>query len=445
MKRIVITLLAALIGLSVFGQGDVNSPFSIFGIGNLADRGYMHLRQMGGISSAYYDVYPYRLNFENPASLAHLRTTVFDIGLEAQNSKLSDKNNSASIWSGNLGYLGLGFTMRNPVNELLENQKSDFSWGMGVNLAPVSTISYSIGETSEHESLGTIERRYAGEGGYYKVAWGNGVRYKNLSIGANLGYRFGKEKYDRIVDFVDKLNAFDNSYASSYTARGFYWDAGAMYTHYLDDERDINGNVRTERKYLVVGATTTASSNLRTEAEEININFYTPTSQDFLVDTVLYSPATKGTAVLPSEFSVGLSYFHNSKVMIGVDLRSTQWSEYKNDAKPETLRNTMRIGVGGYYCPDYNSVNSFWQRVQYRAGFYLDEDARQVQGKDIKNYGVTFGVGLPFSWQRKFSNLNVGLDIRRRVVDDILSETIYKINFGFTFNDNEWFIKRKYN
>jgi hypothetical protein len=63
----------------------------------------------------------------------------------------------------------------------------------------------------------------------------------------------------------------------------------------------------------------------------------------------------------------------------------------------------------------------------------------------IDNYGMTLGFGLPFSWQRKFSHMNVGLNIGRRAVDNILSETFVKLQFGFTFNDNEWFIKRKYN
>ena len=40
----------------------------------------MHIRQMGGVSTAYID--GYQLNFDNPATLAHLQNTGFDLGLD---------------------------------------------------------------------------------------------------------------------------------------------------------------------------------------------------------------------------------------------------------------------------------------------------------------------------------------------------------------------------
>ena len=121
------------------------------------------------------------------------------------------------------------------------------------------------------------------------------------------------------------------------------------------------------------------------------------------------------------------------------------WSQYENDAVPEELDNTTRLAVGGYFRPDSRSNDSFLKRVSYRFGAYVQDDPRVLDGQTINNFGLTMGFGLPLSWQRKFSNLNLGFTYGRRSVGDLLSEEFIRLSMGFTFNDKEWFIKRKYN
>ena len=432
----------------MFGQqGDVNSPFSRFGIGNINDRGGMHLRQMGGLGNSYFD--SYHLNFENPATLAFLKATAFDIGLQMQRTRLSDNDGSSIQWSGNMAYLSLGFPLRNPLNEandqVFGNQKFNFSWGMGFNITPISTISYDITEVDNLENIGTFNRNFSGNGGFWKATWGTGVKYKNFALGTNLGFLFGKNEFSRSIDFIDELTAFDNIFSREYTARGFYWDIGALYSIYLNESDLLNTSTITEPRILTIGLTGKSATGINLESDINEVNILVASAFDLLVDTVNISSGIQGDGTMPGELGFGATYYHENKFALGFDFKRTFWSQYTNDANPEQLDNTTRMALGGYFRPDYRSNESFLKRISYRFGVYMEDDPRTIENERIDNFGVTFGIGLPFAWQRKISNLNLGVNLGRRSIDNILSETFIKMHLGFTFNDNEWFIKRKYN
>ena len=438
------TLLVSLVfSTIVLGQGDVNSPFSRFGIGDLEEGGFMHTRLMGGIGTSFVDIY--HLNFENPASLSHLKRTGFDIGVTANRSTLNDQQVSSEQWSGNLSYIGLGFPLRNPLNEAFSREGYDLNLGMGFALRPYSTVSYSITTRDQIENIGEFDRNFSGSGGLYNVLWSNSIRYKNLSFGINTGYIFGKIDYERNIDFIDELNAFDNQFSNSFTARGFTWDVGFLYTLTLN-QTDLDRNPGTvEPKILSFGVTAKANTGISTSSDVRNVNFSQTALFIPAIDSVFVQDGVSGNGTLPSELGIGLNYNLSNKLLLGVDYQKTFWSNYKNDARPETLSDTYRLGFGGYYRPNYKSQNSLAARMYYRFGFYYEQDPRIIEGERISSYGITFGFGFPFIWQRRDSNMNLGFNIGKRSVDGILEENFVKISFGFTFNDTEWFIKRKFN
>jgi len=103
------------------------------------------------------------------------------------------------------------------------------------------------------------------------------------------------------------------------------------------------------------------------------------------------------------------------------------------------------LTFGGYYRPNYKSIDKYYQRMYYRFGFYYGDAPISVDSEQIKDYGLTIGFGMPFVYQKKFSHANIGFTIGRRGSGSIIEEQFAKMSFGFTFNDDEWFIKRKYN
>lgn len=63
------------------------SPYSRFGIGDLADPHFGAVSHLGGIAAAFTD--RNQLNADNPASLGALRSTAFEVGVSTKYTTLS--------------------------------------------------------------------------------------------------------------------------------------------------------------------------------------------------------------------------------------------------------------------------------------------------------------------------------------------------------------------
>ena len=88
-------------------QPKENSPFSRLGFGNYNPSTLTANQSMGGISAGFRDAD--LLNFQNPASFGFLRQATYEAALYGKNTILTGANTNSSSWSGNLGYLALGF------------------------------------------------------------------------------------------------------------------------------------------------------------------------------------------------------------------------------------------------------------------------------------------------------------------------------------------------
>ena len=443
MNRKIIIFLFLLISVPGFSQSGLNSPFSRFGIGDLNEPGFMHLRQMGNITASFADAY--HINVVNPASYAFLQATSFEVGVETKFSSYKDPIRSESTSSGQLSYLALAFPLKNPINNLFQRERSAFNIGMAFSLFPISTVAYNIVLDENDENFGNYQRIFTGEGGLYKVGWGTGIKYKGFSGGINLGMRFGKISRERSTDFLDNVAVYDNVFVSDFNVRGFDYNIGVIYQHIINKQKIRDGAVGTIIKAINVGVTAKTKTGF-SGTEEIFLRNQLPQSLRFArVDTLINESRDFDNGIMPSEYSFGITYISGAKFALGANYGITKWSEYFNPASQESLVNTKRYSIGGYYRPDPSSITNFMARVYYRFGLYFKEDPRVVQSQNINTYGVSLGLGLPLVFQRKISHLSIGFDYGTRGTSEVLNENFYKISLGFTFNDDEWFIKRKFN
>ena len=150
---------------------------------------------------------------------------------------------------------------------------------------------------------------------------------------------------------------------------------------------------------------------------------------------------------MPSKMSIGLGIGSIRNWFVGSEytmLKSSVFSSDLLDIENATFEDSSILSIGGFYIPDYNSFNKVWQRVVYRSGIYFEKTGLNINNQSIKEFGISFGLGIPVG--RLFSNLNTVVEIGRRGTtnENLVKENLVNFQLSLSLNDR-WFVKRKYN
>lgn len=421
-------------------QPKENSPFSRFGLGNLLPQYLIGNGSIGGMTAAYRD--PYSFNPRNPASISFMRATALELGLNAKYNNINDGKNISSNWSGNINHVALGFPTYSVINEVLDRKPRKLRWGMGFSLLPYNSVGYNIVTESKSPNSDTVTvyNRYIGSGGTYRVMWGNSVSYKGFAAGANLGYVFGRMNYIRQTELSNNLTLpYANYFEDNYNLTGLTWNAGIQYAITLDPQTNVleKGN----RKHIVIGLYGNPSTSFNTTSG----SFYRRVIQGFSTDSLSSTSDIKGKGKLPAEFTAGVAYENGMALKVGAEYSLAKWSQYQNDARPETLKDISQFAVGAEFILSKNKLKNEEEKVRWRLGFRTGKDPRSLQNEQLTSNVYTAGMSLPLRVGRgaQISYLSLGLEYGQLGTAK-LSENYFKISAGFTLNDNTWFLKRKF-
>ncbi|MGX1931203.1 hypothetical protein [Flagellimonas sp. 2504JD4-2] len=406
----------------IFAQNGTISPYSYFGIGDLRNSGTVENQMMGGVS-IYGD--SIHLNLTNPAAFAKLRVTAYTAGISRTELRLKDFEEQQTASVTNLDYLAIGFP-------LIDNKI-----GLGFGLMPFSSVGYNLTDTDESENEPTVTNVFAGEGGLNRAFLSIGFEpIKNLSLGATVNFNFGTLKYRRAQSVEDvQLGTLDNRESR---INGYDFVYALNYTPTIK-----------EKYTLYFSALVNTQVNLTSENSARLGSFSLVDGRDVeVIDVDLDATNLRNTELkIPTRTTVGLGFGENKKWFLGGEYSFQQFSDFRNDflgLENVTYNDANTFAFGGYYIPDYRSLSGYFKRVTYRAGVRYDKSGLQVNGKEINDFGITFGLGLPLT--NNFSNVNVGFELGRRGTTDVnlIEESYLKINIGLSLND-KWFQKRKIN
>ena len=400
-------------------QSGTNSPYSYAGLGEVNFRGNQINRFMGGLE-VYND--SIHANLSNPSSYAKLLLTTYSIGLNYSNNQLSDTNDSKSLISSGLDYIGIAIPTK--------------KFGFGFGIIPFTSVGYKLSQIDDSSSS-DILNRYEGEGGINKVFFSLGLYLlKNLSFGVTINYDFGKLKYQtsKFLDDVYLGTVLINESSIS----GLDIKLATNYEIPVNSKIDLHmmisyvpqGLLNSNNKRLLITSPLSDPSNI-SEIIEIDL---AETGLDFT------------EIQLPSSSIVGFGLGKKSKWFAGAQYIMTNSSNFKNSFN--TLPNVSykdgsQFSIGGFYIPDYSSITSYWKRVVLRMGFRHEVTGIFKNNFGINETGINFGAGLPLPG---YSNVNIGFEYGSRGTknSNILNEKFWTVRIGFSLNDR-WFIKRKYN
>lgn len=405
----------------LFAQNGTISPYSSFGIGDYRDNGTVDNQMMGGISMYGDSIH---INLSNPAAYSKLRLTAYTAGLSHKEYRLKDWEDEQNTSVTNLDYLSIGF----PLAENL---------GFGFGLMPYSSVGYSLSDTSLTPGGSEVTNFFDGSGGVNRLYASIGYELiRNLSIGVTANFNFGTLEYERVqsvegVQFgtldtrESRINGYDFNYALNYTPT--IKDKYTLYTSVLVNTQ---GNL-VSKNTQTLGSFSIANGN--------NIE---------VVDVDLDASNLRNTEIkVPTRTTLGLGFGENKKWFLGAEYSFQQMSNFENSflaLDNVTYNDANTYAFGGYWIPDYRSLSGYYKRITYRAGLRYDVTGLTVNNKEINNFGITFGLGLPLG--ANFSNLNLGFELGRRGTTDanLIEESYFKINVGLSLND-KWFIKKRIN
>ncbi len=440
--RITLFTLLLLTGTVLFAQPKQNSPYSRFGIGDPVNQFFANQAAWGGQTAAFHD--PFHLNLVNPASYAHLRTTTLETGLFAKYSHLSTGAGTKDNWSGNLAYAALGFTLKSPINEILDKAKSPWQLGMGLALTPYSLVGYNVQTIDTLPDLGVVINTFEGTGGTYKLTWSNAAKYKNTAYGFNIGWIFGKSVYENTTTFADSLPTFFNNRREDVRINGLLWNVGVQHDFILETAEN---DKTVPTRYVTVGFTGESQHKVNSTFDQLFLRSrgLLSNGQYDDADTLESALNVRQKITLPATFSIGAQYVKANKMRVGAQFGYDAWSSYRNAARPGTFRNAVSVSGGFEIIPDYASYNNYGKRIRYRVGGYFRQDPRVIDGKGLDDLGVTFGFGLPITLPRQQTSfVNTAFEFGKLGGGSVLEETYFRITIGFTMNDNTWFYKRRF-
>ncbi|KQC31057.1 hypothetical protein [Flagellimonas eckloniae] len=406
----------------IFAQNGTVSPYSYFGIGDFRDKGTVDNRMMGGISMYGDSIH---INLSNPAAYSKLKLTTYTAGISHSELTLKDFTETQKTSVTNLEYLSIGFPIAKNA-------------GIGFGIMPFSSVGYNLtDEQVPSNGDPTITNVFAGEGGLNRVYLSAGFEpIKNLSIGATVNFNFGTLEYQRIQSVEDvqfgtvdrresRISGYDINYALNYNP--ILKDKYTLYTSVLINTQ---GNL-----------TSTNTQNIG--------SFSLVNGQDIeVIEVNLDAVNLKRTELkIPTTTTLGLGFGENRKWFLGGEYSFQKFSDFQNDflgLDNVTYGDATSFAFGGYFIPDYSSLSGYYKRITYRAGLRYDVTGLEVNNKEINDFGITFGFGLPLG--NSFSNLNLGFELGRRGTTDqnLIEENYFNINIGLSLNDR-WFQKRKIN
>ncbi len=396
------------------------TPYSMFGLGDLARPGTAYNRSMGGIGVGVRD--NRFINYLNPAAVSAHDTLAFmiDFGLMQNNVFSADATSSSAFNMCNMHHIVMSF----PVWK---------TSAMQIGFVPYSNVGYKFvaDETREDilATMGSWRYYYYGQGSINQLfAAYSATFWKHFSVGLQGMYYFGNiERSTKSVPMTQSSTYATLSSGYDVVINSFGGQAGVQYSGRLGTGTE-----------LTLGATYQLGSQLKGET--------TRYAHSSLVDTV-YSDITSGAHMgIPSEWSVGASLRRTEKWMFGVDYTQSDWSKASFLPTPGvnfTSSLSRQIKAGFEITPDRYSVRYFLRRWTYRLGAYYEQSYMAFNGNPVNTRGVTLGFSIPvYRW---YNSISVTVDAGERgsIKNNMTRERYLMFIFNFSLQD-VWFLKQRY-
>lgn len=407
-KTITVLLLAMVMGYGAAQAQIVTTPYSKMGYGMLNDNVSSIQRSMGGVGYAMEG--GRIINVMNPASYADVDSLTFlwDVGIDLSNLWSKENGNKGYNFGAGLDYLTGHFKVAKGL-------------GASFGLLPYSSVGYTYGGTI----AGGSEVR-SGNGGISQLYLGIGYEpVKNLSVGVNFAYLFGTTSNTTLIS-----SSSTSYFTRNLKVRDWNTQVGVQYSLPLLKNRDR----------LTVGLTYQPKKSFHGHAWGTSYD-----TQDNKADTIGYT-SMKGNYEQPYSIGMGVSYTMDHRLTLEADYTFQKWSSAKYtpipgiEAQDMKFDDRWKLALGMQYTP--NKRGSYFGAMSFRAGAFFTHDYMMFDNSNLRDYGLSVGVGLPAPGSKTTINLGVEWRHREATPVHLISENYLNITLGVNFNEL-WFWKSR--
>ena len=394
--------------IGAMADNGINSPYSRYGVGVLADQSLGTNRQMGGLG---YALRSHRfVNLKNPASFstADTLTMLFEAGFSMQNVNFKEGNKRINAKNASFDYVAMQFRLCKGL-------------GMSAGFLPYSNVGYSFSTTSSQGTNEVHSETYNGTGGLYQPYIGLGWKpFSWIAAGVTGSYIYGDITHQVVSEFANSTNR-----SKTYNAiiRNYKVDFGVQFMSKL-----------AAKHHLTLGATYSLGHDMNAKAT------LTETTSDATNETSIPSGF-----VLPNTYGGGFAYKYDDQWTIGADYTYEQWSAATFFDAISTGTDRSKISIGVEYSPKELSKNLL-KMMSYRAGIHYAQPYTRINGREgCDEYGISAGVSVPF-YNNNNSYSHGTLHISGQFIHlrprsaGLITENYLRINIGITFNES-WFMK----
>ena len=458
------TLLASLAWGIPAAQGQITefSPYSRNGLGLLNPTTTTGLIGLAGSGTAAAPAG--FINTENPASIAGLLKTTFEVGGAAilQELRLGDQRADGT------------FGNTTPISLAVKRQggKSAFNLGM----APYSTSGFAATRTYSADGMGLVRETYDGEGGLTQLHLGLArsferggwiaagtadsikVQKHQLFLGARLRYVFGQIQRTTRLDildptFLDNRTRTTDQHRSPGLELGmqYEWLLRAKYNDQLEFQRSTS---------LRFGSTYSPAAYLSTD--QIRIVETTQTLGGIVtpLDTAFFNDQVSASGLIPARLGLGGAlHFNNGNgrrfVLIG-DWVQQDWGAVASEQSVNLLSDGVEwdrataVRMGVEWTPARsNQRTNVWSLSTYRLGAGSGTLGMAFNGEPLTFETLTAGISIPMLGSRSASQFHFGTEFGTRTTanEGALEERYIRFQFGLSlspFLKNNWLIPRLY-
>lgn len=405
-RRYILSLVCALVTMSIVAQNGTSSPFSRTAYGDLNDNVPTTFRSMGGVGIGM------RSNkvicSMQPASFTACDslTFMFDLGASVSWSQYGDAAGRQNKANGNLEYL----TLQLPL------YKRYIALSAGV--LPYSSVGYNIALMDSINSDYHYSKSYAGEGGISEVYGGLSFNIMDwFAVGANIYYMFGNVTNARTLAFQE-AGLTSVTMLSAIKVNSVRYRVGAQFFHTFGDHTVVLGGVFEPKR------------RLRCTYGEI---------ESSLLDSVYISDDDPDFRMeMPMQYGAGFSYTWANRMTIAADYSRQCFSDvvYMKEGSG-LLKDRSKIAVGLEYRHNPMGRN-YAERVLWRiGGSFSDSYVQKIKTPD---FSVSMGVGLPL--RNAGTVFNASVEYTHRGDMTGLQENAVRLTLNASISEN-WFFKRR--